>query len=254
MPKKLLFSLILVFLIAPFAVGAIEFKSPVAAKTLGDVLNTIIGISLKVVLPIAVIIILFAAYTILTSQGATEKVQRGKKILTAGIAGLAIVIIAAGSSALFKNIFGIGEIGFEEDVIRKAGLDLQLQACGTEIEQAKQQLAEAQQKGDEKTIKSLSTLIGDAEAKQNDLEEQIAESNNEYQALSYKYAIAQGINIYDEGLGRDALAISGSKDEQGFYNMAGGGKFNPDTKEYIDTSGGSHLNCTLLYDGTILYQ
>jgi len=254
--RKYLFSILalLVFSV-PLVAGAIEIKPTIGDTTnLADFLNGLINVSVTIILPIAVIIIMIAAFFLATSRGDSEKVSKGKKILTFGLAGLAIVLIGAGSGALFKNIFGIKDIAFEKDITETANLDLQLQMCGTEIEQAKQQLAVAQQSGDKKAVRSLADLIKDAEQKKAEIGEQKQEVDAQSSALRYKYAIAQGIDIYDEQSGRSMLEAYNTKDEQGFYNMTGGGKFNPDIKEYIDNAGKIHTDCTLLYDGTILYK
>lgn len=242
------------FLLLPLAAGAIEIKSPIGVKAPIDFVDGLINISFMVILPIAVIILMIAAFFILTARGDSEKISRGKKMLTSGLIGLVIVIVGGGSGLLLRNIFGIKDIAFEKDIMASVNLDVQLQVCGAEIDQAKEQLAQAQQSGDTKAVKSLSDIIKDAEEKQSDLEKQKQEADAQSQALAYKYAESLDINIYDEEMGRYALETNNTKDGQGFYNMAGGGNFNPDTKEYIDTSGKSHTNCTLLYDGSILYK
>ena len=109
--KKFIFSILVTFfLITPLVVGAIEFRPPIATTSLYDILNLIKSISLSIVLPMAIIAVLFAAFMILRSQGVPEQIQKGKQILTYGLIGLAVVIFGAGSSALLINVFGLQEV------------------------------------------------------------------------------------------------------------------------------------------------
>ncbi|MDD5356167.1 MAG: hypothetical protein PHY56_06510 [Candidatus Omnitrophica bacterium] len=111
MRKYFFISLAWIILFAPLVAGAIEIKPPIKSTTLYDFLNGLKGVSLKIVLPIAVITILVAAFFLLRAGGDSTAADKGKKILTAGLGGMALVIVGAGLSALLMNIFGIRSPG-----------------------------------------------------------------------------------------------------------------------------------------------
>jgi uncharacterized BrkB/YihY/UPF0761 family membrane protein len=73
-----------------------------------DLLNTFVGLSALV----AVILIVVAGYTFITSAGDAEKVEKAQKTLTAAIVGMIIVFLA-------RVI-----VGFVLEDILKAGSDI----------------------------------------------------------------------------------------------------------------------------------
>jgi hypothetical protein len=118
--RKFIFSIsAMIIFFASSAADAIAIGPPVGQATLYGILNSVINGSLKIILPIAVIVILVAAFVILRSNGDSSKAAEGKKILTFGLAGLAIVIIAAGSSSLLMNIFGVDKPGITSPSIEE---------------------------------------------------------------------------------------------------------------------------------------
>jgi len=262
--NKFLFSgLVIGFIFLPLAVGAIEFGSPIAATNLNDILNLIIRISLAVVLPLAVIAVLFAAFMILRSQGEIEKVSQGKKILTYGLIGLVVVIVGAGSGALFKNIFKT-EIQVEipgvtynppNDYGLPLGtpslIDALIVSHREEISKLEQELSNAKQKGDTEKIASLTKEITELKEEERSLTLWYQELEKMVKEIAD--AEMKDWEQYSSAAGLEYLTQYGIKDEQGFYKMQDGSKYNLETKEYIDPTGKVFTNTTLLSDGSVKY-
>jgi len=55
--------------------------------------------------PIAIIIILYGAFQILTSAGNSEKMEAGKKTITWAVIGFALVVAAGGLAEIIRSIF-----------------------------------------------------------------------------------------------------------------------------------------------------
>jgi len=71
-----------------------EDKNKPADQITVIVLQTIAGAMLYFAAPVAVILIVMAAFTITSAAGETEKIDQGKKHLTWAIIGLLIVILS----------------------------------------------------------------------------------------------------------------------------------------------------------------
>ena len=266
--KKFLFSsLILAFLAVPLTAGAIEFRPPIAATTLNDILNLIIKISLAVVLPLAVIAVLFAAFMILRSQGEIEKVQKGKQILTYGLIGLAVVIVGSGSGVLLKNVFKDYLPKIEiPGVTYKLPSDFNLplspyrevvywtNVLSDEIDKLQQELSDAEQKGDKDKVASLSERIKNLEEQKRSLtlwNEELLEMEKENTGADVAYWEKV---LFDKDAGLAFLSGKGVKaDKEGWYKMQGGGEYNPQTREYIDATGKVYTDTTLFGYGSIMY-
>lgn len=253
----------LLALSAPLVAGAVAITSPMASTNLADALNTIINVCLKIVLPLATIIILVAAFFIVRGGGDSEKLAKGKKMLIAGLGGLAIVILGAGSGALLKNIFNV-ELPKEEipgvtyalpseyglsiytvaDVVRES------LALEEEITQLQQQLSEAEKNGDEQKAKSLKEQIAHDEEILKSV--QLWGRELEKTAKTKSDAELQTWRLYSEEAGKAYLEEYGIKDANGFYKMADGAKYNPETREYIDTAGKVSTDTTLFSDGSVM--
>ena len=80
MRKLVLLSITSLFILVPIVARAIEIKGAGSATTLSDIINLVIKICLMVVMPLAIIAVIIAAFFILGSQGTPEKVQKGRQI------------------------------------------------------------------------------------------------------------------------------------------------------------------------------
>jgi hypothetical protein len=259
MRKYIFLGLGLLALSAPLVAGAVAITSPMASTNLADALNTIINVCLKLVLPLATIIILVAAFFIVRAGGDSEKLDKGKKMLIAGLGGLAIVILGAGSGALLKNIFKVGEMpGITYTPPSEYGLsvtsmkDVEQITANLEADMLdlQKQLAEAEKNGD--TVKA------------EELKKKIALREEEIRSVKLwgeeLVRVAQAVSDVQlqtfaksgEAVGKAYLETRGVKDANGFYQMEGGAKYNPDTKEYIDASGNVFKDTTLFADGSVM--
>jgi len=104
--RKFIFSFLCGMFFLPLVVSAIEINSPTGTSSLYGLLNGIKNISLWIIMPIAVTIILIAAFFILRGD-ISENITKGKRFLTFGLVGLAVTILGAGSSTLLMNVFNI---------------------------------------------------------------------------------------------------------------------------------------------------
>lgn len=99
MTKRTLGASLFLFLLLPLTAQAITFEDPSTTLGLGtaDLKETVLNI-ITLVLGllgiIAVIMILWGGFQWMTAGGNTEKVDSAKKILSAAIFGLVIVILA----------------------------------------------------------------------------------------------------------------------------------------------------------------
>jgi len=75
-------------------------------RDFSTLVNRLAGYLLMVGIPIAVIMVLYAAVLFLTSGGNEEKVKTAKKALTWAIVGTAVLLVAKGLISLIKDILG----------------------------------------------------------------------------------------------------------------------------------------------------
>jgi len=99
------FSLTIMGLIFPAVSFAIVSSS--AASTIYEIIARVYKFLLMISIPIAVIIILWAAYTFLTSSGESEKINQAKKILMWAIIGLIIVILSNGIVSVLGDLLEV---------------------------------------------------------------------------------------------------------------------------------------------------
>ncbi len=72
-----------------------------------DLLNRIaFNYLLPIAAPIAVIMIIYGAFQILTAAGDVEKVKTGRKTIVYAAVGLGIVLLSTGIVAIIKEILG----------------------------------------------------------------------------------------------------------------------------------------------------
>ena len=99
MKKKFLLLFILSLFLFPQVTNAVSFYDPSATLGLGsaDLQDTVIAIIqwiLGLLGLVAVILILYGGFTWMTAGGSEEKVEKAKKIITAAIIGLVVVLVA----------------------------------------------------------------------------------------------------------------------------------------------------------------
>ncbi len=110
----IIIALYLVFLVAGLSVqadvgssetsGTYTIPNPFGAKTFEEVLGKIDKWLIAIAIPIASIVILYAAFLFMTSAGNEEKVTKAKRALTWALVGIGILVIGTGFVTLIKDI------------------------------------------------------------------------------------------------------------------------------------------------------
>jgi len=83
---------------------ALELPNPLNSKTFEDLVKSIATWFYRVMIPVASIVILYAAFLFMTSGGDEEKIKKAKRAITWAIVGIAIIIIGAGFITLIKSL------------------------------------------------------------------------------------------------------------------------------------------------------
>jgi hypothetical protein len=102
---KLIFIFILAGLIFPYF--SLAIVAPTVTTNIYDFFQRIFRILLTISIPIAVIVILWAAFSFLTSGGEPEKTQKAKKVLTYALIGFGIILLSNGIVYTLGDVFGI---------------------------------------------------------------------------------------------------------------------------------------------------
>ena len=72
-----------------------------------SLVNTLSGYLIRVAIPIAVILIVYAGIKLLVARGDTKQVDEAKKILWWTVVGIAVILIGSGFIELIKSILQI---------------------------------------------------------------------------------------------------------------------------------------------------
>jgi len=83
-----------------------ELTPPLAAETLEELFTAIINFLFYLAMSIGPIMIIWAAFLILTSAGKAEQVNKGKTIILWTLVAIAIVLLAKGLPSIIKGILG----------------------------------------------------------------------------------------------------------------------------------------------------
>jgi hypothetical protein len=74
---------------------------------LGTILSNLKGFAIGLGITIASLMVIYAAYQMMTSGGNEERFAQGKKTLTYALVGLGILLLAATLVALIQEIIGV---------------------------------------------------------------------------------------------------------------------------------------------------
>jgi len=83
-----------------------ELVSPIAAKTLKELFTALINFLFYLAMSVGPIMIIWAAFLILTAAGKAEQVNKGKTIILWTLIAIAIVLLAKGLPSVIKGILG----------------------------------------------------------------------------------------------------------------------------------------------------
>jgi hypothetical protein len=87
---------------------AFEFKNPIEAENLIELLDVIATWLFNISIPIMVAMILYAGVTFLISRGEPAKLTQAKNILLYAVVGFAIILIGKGFITLIESILNLG--------------------------------------------------------------------------------------------------------------------------------------------------
>jgi len=105
--KKILSSIFSVsLLLAPLKILAAEIKNPLSVGTIPELIDKIAGFLFGVSIAIAVIIIVIAGITFVTSNGEPAKVEKAKKMILYTVIGLSIIVLSSGLIAVIRGVLG----------------------------------------------------------------------------------------------------------------------------------------------------
>jgi len=86
--------------------GPFNLTNPLDADTLQEALDRFLNFLFFLAIALAPILIIYAAFLILTSGGDAAKINRGKQIILWTLIAFALVLFAKGFPALIKGAFG----------------------------------------------------------------------------------------------------------------------------------------------------
>lgn len=103
--KKILLAIVLITLFVNFNVvnadtaqtannNMVVLENPVGANNIWEIINRIINLMFTISLYAGLILIIWAGWTIITSQGDSKKVSGGTKIITSVLIGIVIILLA----------------------------------------------------------------------------------------------------------------------------------------------------------------
>ncbi|MDO8495604.1 MAG: pilin [bacterium] len=91
------------------ASATLEFRNPLGAKDLRELIDAILRWIFWISIPIAVIMIVYAGLQMMLAGGDAAKFGHGKKILLWAVIGLAVIFIGEGFIALIRSILALGK-------------------------------------------------------------------------------------------------------------------------------------------------
>lgn len=84
----------------------ITLENPLKITSISALINNIAGYLIIIAAPIAVLMILVAAFQIMSAGGNEEKVKNGKKTILYAVVGFAIILISKGIALIVKQLLG----------------------------------------------------------------------------------------------------------------------------------------------------
>ena len=86
------------------SVGAVAIGNPLGTESLTDLLENVYNYVVDFAIAIASIVIVWAGYLFLSSEGDKEKIEKAKRLLSWAVVGLVVCILAKGIALVIKNI------------------------------------------------------------------------------------------------------------------------------------------------------
>ncbi len=87
--------------------SAITLDNPLKISSISALIDNIAGYLILISAPIAALMILFAAFQIMSAGGNEEQVTRGKKTILYAVVGFAIILVSKGITMIVKQLLGV---------------------------------------------------------------------------------------------------------------------------------------------------
>lgn len=91
----------------PCPSGQICIENPLCAESFEDLLNTIVNFIFLIAIAIAPVMIMIAAFFLLTAGGDPKRIDTAKQIILWTVIGLAIILLAKGLISVLRQIIGV---------------------------------------------------------------------------------------------------------------------------------------------------
>ena len=85
----------------------ITLDNPLKITSIAALIDNIAGYLILIAAPIAVLMILFAAFQIMSAGGNEERVAKGKKTILYAVIGFAIILISKGITMIVQQLLGV---------------------------------------------------------------------------------------------------------------------------------------------------
>lgn len=88
--------------------AGVNIQNPLGGQNqqLGDIIERVAGGIRTLVIPVAVVMILWAGFNFLTAAGDAAKITKGKQILMYTVIGLVVIFVGSGFIDLIRSILG----------------------------------------------------------------------------------------------------------------------------------------------------
>ncbi len=81
----------------------ISIENPLASQNITDLVDKIVTFLMEIFIPIAILMVLYAAFTFITAGGDETKVKQAKQILTWSVVGIAVLLVSKGVVNVIKD-------------------------------------------------------------------------------------------------------------------------------------------------------
>ncbi len=105
--KKSIYIFLIGFLLLPGSVGAIEFKNPLKYDSFTELAENMANFLFRLGLAVFGLMIIVAAFLLLTSGGEPQKVQTAKNIIMWGFIGVIILFLSIAIVDFLKSMLGV---------------------------------------------------------------------------------------------------------------------------------------------------
>jgi hypothetical protein len=85
---------------------SVTLPNPLGATSISDLINNIVTYLIEIATIILPIVLIYAAYLLMTAGGEMDRVIMGRKTITYAIIGYALILISKGVTMIVANIMG----------------------------------------------------------------------------------------------------------------------------------------------------